>query len=69
MVFKRDLAMADTNASGPKKGGLFGKIFCEHDWIKRENWHQLDRSSGKIAWKCSRCGKAIKRPKSFTGSP
>ncbi len=60
--------MAGANVSGSKKGGLFGKLFCDHDWVKRENWYQQDRATGKIAWKCSHCGKIVKRPKSFTGN-
>ena len=56
--------MAEPNISG--KGGLFKKLFCDHDWVKRENWHQLDRSTGMIAWKCGQCGKVVKKPKTFS---
>ena len=48
-----------------KKSGFIGKLMCKHDWVKRENWHQPNRSTGKVAYKCSECGKVVKRPKSL----
>lgn len=48
-----------------KKSGFIGKLMCKHDWVKRENWYQPNRSTGKVAYKCSECGKVVKRPKSL----
>jgi hypothetical protein len=50
--------------TGTKKSGFIGKLLCKHDWVKRENWYQPDRSTGLVAYKCAECGKVVKRSKS-----
>jgi hypothetical protein len=42
-----------------RNASFFSRIFCQHDWEKRQNWHQPPRAEGKTAWKCNGCGKVV----------
>ena len=37
---------------------FFSRLICKHNWVKREAFYQPERSTRRIAYKCSHCEKA-----------